>query len=341
MRSRISSMTHAALGCVFLVASSLSIAACGTESAGAPDEPIAEVSQESDGPLRVVNVSASSVTCVFNTSCTVTVSDTVGSIPLSGISGTARLQSRTFVGGSGAPAAGFTGYEYRVDLTNAVGIVDIPCVSALRVAFGPAASFQYDGAGPLDQVYVMTSGGLGTIGLSSAIKSGNDITFTFAAPVCAGGSPGTGATSFFFGLASPRAPSAITAVVAPSSGGSLSVAARAPNLDKCTTGGALAAETGACASSVCAVDSFCCNVAWDALCVSEVRTVCDSLTCAEANGTCSHSLCATGGALVNSCDNAKANCVFQICTADPFCCSTSWDALCKSEVNSVCGDNCN
>ena len=338
MRERVRSTTLATL---CLAASWLPIAACGIDGErAAPDEPIAEVSQETDGPLRVVNVSSSSVTCVFNTSCTVTVSDTVGTIPLPGISGNARLQSRTFVGGAGAPAAGFNGYEYRVDLTNAVGILDIPCISQLRIGFGPVASFQYDGAGPLDQVYVITSGGLGTIGLASAVKSGNEITFTFAAPVCGGGHPGGGSTSFFFGLASTRAPSAITAVAVPSSGGSLSVAGTAPNLDKCTTGGALAAEAGACAAEVCAADSFCCNVGWDGLCVREVRTVCESLTCAEANGTCPHSLCTTGAALPNGCDSAKANCVAAICAADSFCCSTGWDAICRNEVNTVCGKNC-
>src|SRR5262249_5031020 len=160
--------------------------------------------------------------CVFNPSCTVTVTDFVANIPLPGISGTARLQSRMFTGASGAPAAGFFGYDYRVDLTSAVGIVNIPCVQALRITFGPVAAFPYSGVGPLDQVYVVTSGGLGTIGLASANQVGDDIIFTFSSPVCAGGSPGTGATSFFFGLASRRAPTAVTALVTPSGGGTLS-----------------------------------------------------------------------------------------------------------------------
>jgi hypothetical protein len=56
---------------------------------------------------------------------------------------------------------------------------------------------------------------------------GNDILFTFSRPVCAGGSPGKGETTFFFGLASKLAPIATTAIVATTSG-SLAVAARAP-----------------------------------------------------------------------------------------------------------------
>jgi hypothetical protein len=291
-------------------------------------------------PLSVVNVGAPAINCVFATSCTLPVTDSVGTIPLPGIAGTARLQSRTFVGTSGAPAQGFNGYEYRVDLTNAVGILNIPCVQAVRVTFGPVASFQYNGAGPTEQVYVVTAGGLGSIGLSSAVKAGDDITFTFSSPVCAGGSPGRGDTSFFFGLASSRAPTAVTAVATPLGGGALSVGARAPSLDKCTAGGPFQGASDACVSSVCAVDPFCCNVAWDSICVAEVRTVCDSLTCPEANGTCGHSLCVEGASLVNSCDSTKADCVSAICAFDPFCCNTAWDSICVSEVESICGNNC-
>jgi hypothetical protein len=291
-------------------------------------------------PLSVVTVGAPAINCVFSPACAFSVTDSSGNIPLPGIAGTARLQSRTFVGAAGSPAAGLHGYEYRVNLTDAFGILDIPCVQALRVTFGPPVSLQYNGAGPTEQVYVVTAGGLGSIGLSSANRVGNDITFTFSSPVCAGGSPGTGDTSFFFGLASASAPTAITAVAFPLGGGALSVAARAPIHDKCTTGTALATTSDACVSSVCAVDPFCCTSGWDSICVSEVRTVCGSLTCSEANGSCSHSLCSSGPALVNSCDSAKEDCVSSICAFDPFCCTTAWDSICVNEVESVCGNNC-
>lgn len=290
--------------------------------------------------LGVVNVGFPAVNCVFNTTCTITVSDFVASIPVPGIAGTARLQSRMFTGSAGAPAAGFHGYMYRVDLTDAGGILNIPCVQSLRVTFGPVASFQYNGAGALDQVFVATTGGVGTIGVSSATKTGDDITFNFASPVCAGGSPGRGASSFFFGLASDRAPQAVTATVTQLGGGDLSVAARAPGRYKCTAGTPLSGASDACVASICAVDPFCCGSAWDSLCIAEVRTVCDSLVCPEANGTCTHSLCTTDGSLVNSCDSTKADCVADICAVDPFCCTTAWDSICVSEVDTVCGNNC-
>lgn len=181
-------------------------------------------------PLAVVNVGFPAVNCVFSTACTISPTDSSGTIPLGGISGTAVLQSRTFVGAAGSPAAGLNGYMYRVNLTNAVGIVNIPCITALRVSFGPVVSLQYNGAGPVDQVFVATSGGLGTIGLASADLTANNVTFTFSSPVCAGGSPGTGDTTFFFGLTSTAAPKAITAqAFALGGAGPMSVPARAPN----------------------------------------------------------------------------------------------------------------
>ena len=177
--------------------------------------------------LVVVNVTAPPINCVFNPSCSVVVSDTVGNFSVPGTAGNAMLQSRTYVGASGAPAAGKTAYDYRVILTYAYGILDIPCVTAMKLSFGPVSKLQYNGVGPLDEVFVRTSG-IGTIGLASATQAGNTVTFTFASPVCAGGGPGTGQSSFFFGLASTKTPKAVTAQVKVLGGGWVNVAARAP-----------------------------------------------------------------------------------------------------------------
>lgn len=163
--------------------------------------------------LSKVDVSAPGINCVFDPSCTVTVTDTTASIPLA-TGGTNFLQSRTFAGKPGAPANGLTAYEYRIDLRNAIGITHIPCISSLTVKFGPVVStLDYNGDGTPDQVYVVTGGGLGSIGLASAVKDDNDITFTFDSPICAGGSPGTGQSSFFFGLVSAKPPGVVTAKV--------------------------------------------------------------------------------------------------------------------------------
>jgi hypothetical protein len=54
------------------------------------------------------------------------------------------------------------------------------------------------------------------------------------------------------------------------------------------------------------------------------------------NSLCSHEICSTGGALVSGCQQ----CVTQICAADSFCCSTSWDSICVGEVASICSISC-
>lgn len=156
--------------------------------------------------------------------------DSTDTIPLP-TGGSNFLQSRTFVGKSGSPADGLYGYEYRIDLRNAIGINDIPCVSSMKIEFGPVVStLDYDGDGSTDQVYVVTGGGLGSVGLGSAEKSGNEITFTFSSPLCAGGSPGSGQSTFFFGLSSTMQPKCVTVRIKEVSGPEHDVQARAPEL---------------------------------------------------------------------------------------------------------------
>jgi hypothetical protein len=184
----------------------------------------------SAAPLTVVNVAAPDINCVFETDCTIVVTDSVGNIALPSITGIARLQSRTFAGQLGAPGAGKTGYEYRVDLTQATAVGDVACVTGLDVDFGPVTKLQYNKVGPTDDVFVVAKGGLGTIGLASAVQNRNIITFTFSQPVCAADTSGPGQTTFFFGLASIHPPKAIVATIeAPGVFPDLDVKARAPN----------------------------------------------------------------------------------------------------------------
>jgi hypothetical protein len=180
--------------------------------------------------LKVVDVNAPAVNCIFDASCTVTVNDTTDTIPIPA-GGTNFFQSRTFTGKPGAPASGLYAYEYRIDLRNAIGITYIPCIKSLTVEFGPMVStLDYDGDGEADQVYVITSGGLGSVSLASAQRNGDNITFDFTSPVCAGGSPGTGQSTFFFGLVSTQPPQNITATVMGTDGDIYDVQGRAAEM---------------------------------------------------------------------------------------------------------------
>ena len=149
--------------------------------------------------LKVVEVSAPAVNCVFNASCTITVSDTTGNILLPTLApGTAWLQSRTFAGQAGTPAAGLTGYNYRISLTQASGQAD--CITSFVLNFGPHKPLPYKDNTPAD-VYVVTGGGLGTISLSSAVRFGDAIEFTLKSPLCLNGAADIKNTTFFIGIA--------------------------------------------------------------------------------------------------------------------------------------------
>ena len=173
-------------------------------------------------PLTIVNVAAPAINCVFNLSCTVGVTDSIGAFTPQGDSGAARLQSRTFSGVAPAPAAGDMSYMYRLDMTSVQSLAAGNCVTKLAVKFGRDVKLPYSAEGLYD-VYVVTSGGLGSVGLSSAAQVGSTITFTFAGPVC------PGATSFFFGVASQSTtPVAGVAKLRYSLGGSATTADRVP-----------------------------------------------------------------------------------------------------------------
>ena len=49
-----------------------------------------------------------------------------------------------------------------------------------------------------------------------------------------------------------------------------------------------------------------------------------------------HDICASGEALDPSCDP----CVTTLCAADAYCCSTTWDEQCVSEVSQYCDQDC-
>jgi hypothetical protein len=180
-------------------------------------------------PLKIVTVSAPAINCVFNATCKLTVTDSSGNLdmPFLATPGTAWLQSRTFSGEPGTPGAGLTGYEYRLSMTQAAGFSD--CVLGLVLDFGPVKQLPYT-PGSLSDVYVVTGGGVGTVGLKSADQEGSIITFAFDKPVCVPPAPSSAATTFFFGLASPKPPRAIGAgLFAVGKPPYYAVDARAPN----------------------------------------------------------------------------------------------------------------
>lgn len=186
-------------------------------------------------PLTIYATDEHTIACFFSTTCTLTPTDTSGAIPLPPpITGSGALLTRTYVGGAGSSGANIPVYEYRLDMTQAVNTTaDAFCITDVAIDFGPQSPIPYNGPGPWTSrydMYVVTSGGSGSIGIYYATISGNTIDFVFNQPVCAGSTPGTGQASLPFGLASPYAPRAITAaVVWPGNFQGLPTPARAPS----------------------------------------------------------------------------------------------------------------
>jgi hypothetical protein len=168
------------------------------------------------GKMTVVTVHAAALLCIYDKSCKASPTDNSVAFDMPDIIGTQprpRLHTRTIAGSAGAPAAGKTGYLYRLDLTNVVGGSDVSCATALKLDFGPTAKFEYFKNGPNADVFVVDSGGSGTVGLSKAERIGSGVTLTFRKQICVGTGPKGGESSLFFGLTSDHPPKAATAQV--------------------------------------------------------------------------------------------------------------------------------
>ncbi len=182
--------------------------------------------------LSFANVSDTAVRCLFDTDCAVPTDDTTAAFTFDLMTGSGFLQSRVWPRGqAGTPGAGLYPYLYRVDMRELVGPGNPACITSFSLDFGPIVPLDYDGNGSLDQVFVVTSGGLGTITPSSADLTGDRLTFNFSPPVCGDFSPSqdNGESTFFFGLASPFRDQEVVANASHNwSGDALELNARAP-----------------------------------------------------------------------------------------------------------------
>jgi hypothetical protein len=131
-----------------------------------------------------------------------------------------------------------------------------------------------------------------------------------------------------------------------------------PSDHDCYTPGGIGCTDLACCDAVCAVDSFCCTVSWDTVCVNEAFTICGAPPCdfscppgstpegepcgEDTNGGCNtppsgnSNCCTANGGL--GCDDAT--CQDTVCAVDSFCCAVAWDGICAGEAVALCGDLC-
>jgi hypothetical protein len=106
---------------------------------------------------------------------------------------------------------------------------------------------------------------------------------------------------------------------------------------------------------VCELDVFCCETAWDDVCVEQAIEACglicegpnpcgndvceefeDCQMCPEDCGECPGDDCCIPHETPGCADQEMAGCV---CGEDPFCCDVSWDDICVEEVEEFgCGE---
>lgn len=82
-------------------------------------------------------------------------------------------------------------------------------------------------------------------------------------------------------------------------------------------------DDGSCVDCVCAVDEYCCGVAWDTTCVDQVYAACGN-SCACTQGVGTGSCCEVQPAA--GCGDPQ--CQSCVCALDSFCCTIAWDFAC-------------
>jgi hypothetical protein len=120
----------------------------------------------------------------------------------------------------------------------------------------------------------------------------------------------------------------------------------------CAAGGPLSAACEPCVTIICAEYPECCTDEWDVACVGRVATFCGDAgigtgfgLCSTSpnDGTCAHSVCATGAALAGGADDACSPCAYSVCQGLPYCCGDdggTWDVACVDYVPLICQFTC-
>ena len=91
---------------------------------------------------------------------------------------------------------------------------------------------------------------------------------------------------------------------------------------------------GDCCIAVCQQDVFCCDTAWDDVCVQMAQASCpdDVPSCGNATGNCCEAH------LGLACEDES--CCAVVCAADPVCCEGAWDSACATRARTLCPDLC-
>ena len=102
----------------------------------------------------------------------------------------------------------------------------------------------------------------------------------------------------------------------------------------CCVEGAPGCEDPAISECACALDPYCCDTAWDDVCIIIATIYC--------NAECPD-LPVCGSPTAGGCTTehgtpacADASCCVAVCNADAYCCETAWDATCVQAAGVLC-----
>lgn len=96
--------------------------------------------------------------------------------------------------------------------------------------------------------------------------------------------------------------------------------------------GPFCVEAGCCLT-ICAQDSYCCEVSWDANCATAAFSLCNSCVQPTGCGTPGSGSCLSPH-FTPYCSDGK--CCEIVCIADPTCCSVQWDFDCVELAFTLC-----
>ena len=110
----------------------------------------------------------------------------------------------------------------------------------------------------------------------------------------------------------------------------------------CEINGSPACNDDSCCTAVCLLDEFCCEGAWDDLCVSLAResTACDGLSgcttgASNCGDFCAGDCCTANGSPL--CNDQV--CCAAVCALDNYCCDNEWDVYCAQQARTTCNYN--
>ncbi len=117
-----------------------------------------------------------------------------------------------------------------------------------------------------------------------------------------------------------------------------------PGGDCCSTHAGRGCDDSACQACVCGIDAQCCNLTWDAFCVSistneclgECPCVAPPTETPAPTPTPGGDCCAAHEG--TSCDDQP--CEDCVCALDPACCSVEWDPACAEQAAIECALEC-